>query len=295
MTGRPVIRIVLSAWMSLACLAGTSAQEESTGIWNGKKCAVSLTYDDGLNVHLDRVIPALDSMGMKGTFYLTGFRDGVGKRINDWRAAAGNWHELGNHTLFHPCIAVANGRDYSDWVKPEYDLNGYTITRMTDEIKMANIFLNAIDGKNTRTIAYPCGDCFIQDSSYVPFIRNDMAGGRGGSGYNTILGTDIYRIASIGVDDHYSGEQLIGIVQKAQKTETLVVICFHGVGGEHRTDISFGKHNMLLRYLKENETRIWVAPLVEVAEYIREYKERPAAPDQGARGRGAVQPSQSMR
>ena len=31
------------------------------------------TYDDALNVHLDNVIPALDSLNLKGTFYLSGY------------------------------------------------------------------------------------------------------------------------------------------------------------------------------------------------------------------------------
>ncbi len=70
--------------------------------WNGRKAAVALTYDDGLNVHLDKVIPALDAMGFKGTFYLIMSRDGVSKRIDDWRAAARRGHELGNHTLSTP-------------------------------------------------------------------------------------------------------------------------------------------------------------------------------------------------
>jgi len=113
------IRVVWTVLFFGNLEAGVPAQNGSAGVWNGKKCAVALTYDDGLNVHLDKVIPVLDSAGFKGTFYLTGCREGVSRRIEDWRKAAARGHELGNHTLFHPCVAVANGRDYSDWVKPE--------------------------------------------------------------------------------------------------------------------------------------------------------------------------------
>jgi sialate O-acetylesterase len=70
------------------------------GQWKNRKCAVVLTYDDALNVHLDKVIPALDSLAMKGTFYLSAFYPGCKSRIADWRAAS-KGHELGNHTLFH--------------------------------------------------------------------------------------------------------------------------------------------------------------------------------------------------
>jgi peptidoglycan-N-acetylglucosamine deacetylase len=43
---------------------------QSKNVWNGKKCAIALTYDDALNIDLDNVIPALDSVKLKGTFYL---------------------------------------------------------------------------------------------------------------------------------------------------------------------------------------------------------------------------------
>ena len=32
---------------------------QTNGDWNGKKCAVVLTYDDALNVHLNNAIVAL--------------------------------------------------------------------------------------------------------------------------------------------------------------------------------------------------------------------------------------------
>lgn len=38
--------------------------------WQGKRAAVVFTYDDTLNVHLDKVAPALDAHNFKGTFYL---------------------------------------------------------------------------------------------------------------------------------------------------------------------------------------------------------------------------------
>lgn len=40
--------------------------------WNNKRAAVVLTYDDGIDGNLDIVVPALDSSGFKGTFYVIG-------------------------------------------------------------------------------------------------------------------------------------------------------------------------------------------------------------------------------
>src|SRR5690349_18309010 len=94
---------------------GVQAQER---VWKNKKCAVALTYDDALNVDLDHAIPALDSVGLKGTFYLSGYSQALTNRFAEWRKVAATGHELGNHTLFHPCAKKTTGRDF---VKPEYD------------------------------------------------------------------------------------------------------------------------------------------------------------------------------
>ena len=62
-----------------------SLAQKKEATWNGKKCAVVLTYDDALQVHLDNVVPALDSLGLKGTFYLIGNAPVVSTNISKWR------------------------------------------------------------------------------------------------------------------------------------------------------------------------------------------------------------------
>ena len=38
---------------------------------NGARAAVSLTYDDGCDSQLENVVPLLDELGLKATFFLT--------------------------------------------------------------------------------------------------------------------------------------------------------------------------------------------------------------------------------
>ena len=118
----------------LFCLPALVTHAQFNPAWRGKKAAVVLTYDDALNVHLDNAIPLLDSLGLKGTFYLTAFAPAIKNRIGDWRKVAANGHELGNHTLFHPCIG-GKGRE---WVNSENDMNNYSLVRMMNEIRMTN-------------------------------------------------------------------------------------------------------------------------------------------------------------
>lgn len=62
----------------LLCLCSLAASAQS---WNKRKAAVVLTYDDALNVHLDNAIPALDSLDLKGTFFLIGSSPAFTKRM----------------------------------------------------------------------------------------------------------------------------------------------------------------------------------------------------------------------
>src|SRR3954467_12319027 len=80
--------------------------------WKGKKCAVVLTYDDGLDVDITNALPALDSLGLKATFYVANYQGRLQVQIPAWRAAAAKGHELGNHTLFHPCEGGRPGREF---------------------------------------------------------------------------------------------------------------------------------------------------------------------------------------
>src|SRR5215471_21544100 len=143
--------------------------------WLGKKCAVVLTYDDAMVQHLDNAIPVLDSLGLKATFYLSAYYPGCRNRLNDWKKVSTNGHELGNHTLFHPCVGDKPGRE---WVAPDYKMNNYTVKRMVDETRMTNVFLEALDGKTKRTFAFTCGDMKIGDTNFIEQMKNDFVAAR---------------------------------------------------------------------------------------------------------------------
>jgi peptidoglycan/xylan/chitin deacetylase (PgdA/CDA1 family) len=230
--------------------------------WNGKKCAVALTYDDALHVHLDHAIPALDSLGLLGTFYISA-SGAAATRIDAWRSAAQKGHELGNHTLYHPCIATGRG-----WVEAERDLEKYTVQRIVDEISMTNLLLEAIDGKKKRTFAYPCGDEHAGGKSYVNEITDKFVAARGvRTESQRWQDVNIMRVSSHMISGH-DGPYMINLVKEAMKKNQLVVFLFHGVGGEHNLDVSLKAHRELLQFLKKNESEIWTAPFIDIAEHV---------------------------
>lgn len=242
---------------------------QGSAVWNGKKCAVVLTYDDALQVHLDKVVPVLDSLGLKGTFYLSGYFPGFVNNLNRWKNVGANGHELANHTLFHPCAGDRPGRE---WVNPVYDLSKYSVQRMTDEIRMTNTLLKTLDGKSVRTFAYPCGDTKIGDVDYYKTVANDFIAARGTtSEMKPITQINLADVGSYAINGQ-SGEQLIELVKKAQETNSVLVFLFHGVGGGHSLNVALPEHNKLVRYLKQHKADIWVAPFIDIAQSVKSYQ-----------------------
>ncbi|RYY15978.1 MAG: chitooligosaccharide deacetylase [Cytophagaceae bacterium] len=242
------------------------AQTPPSRAWNGKQCAVVLTYDDAIAVDLDNVVPALDSVKLRGTFYLIGSSSAVSRRLPEWRRAAQRGHELGNHALFHPCDGSLPGRSF---VTPDNDLSKYTVSRAVAEVRANNTLLNAIDGKTARTFAYPCGDRQIGGVYFYDQLQKDFVAARGvTAGLQTPAQVKLDNIDAYMINGQ-PGSYLVDLVKQAQQSHTLLVFLFHGVGGGHSLNVDLAAHRQLLRYLKAHEADVYVAPMVEVAERVR--------------------------
>jgi peptidoglycan/xylan/chitin deacetylase (PgdA/CDA1 family) len=234
---------------------------------NGAKAAVSLAYDDALDSQLDQAIPALDKYKLKGSFYLQLSNPAVDKRMADWRAAARNGHELGNHSLFHQCSLKAPGHD---WVQPHRDLDTTSVAQMRDQVVVANTMLMAIDGKRERTYTVPCGDVMAGGASYLPAIVAEFVAIKAGGGdavTASMTGLDPYAVtvlAPVGL----SGKQLIAMVEEGAAKGTMVNFTFHGVGGDYLTT-SAAAHEELLKFLADNRKIYWTDTFLNIMTYVK--------------------------
>ena len=78
------------------------SQTKSDFQWpEGKKMGLSLTFDDARLTQIDNGIPLLDKYAVKATFYVS--PDDMIQRLEGWKAAIKNGHDIGNHSLIHPC------------------------------------------------------------------------------------------------------------------------------------------------------------------------------------------------
>lgn len=239
----------------------------------GKTAAVSLAYDDALPSQLDIALPQLNKAGLKASFYLPLSAPTLSGRLADWRAAAAAGHELGNHSLFHQCSRAKPGRS---WVSPQRDLDTIQASKLVDEIRLGNAFLQAIDGKTVRTYTAPCTDQLAHGEPYLPLIQQDFVAIKALTGgvVNNMQQLDPYQVPVLTPHD-VSGAELIALVQQAGASGGMVNFTFHGVGGDHLS-ISAQAHQQLVDYLAANP-QYWTAPFVELMQYV---KQQQAAPGQ---------------
>lgn len=167
--------------------------------------------------------------------------------------------------MYHPCIG-GTGRE---WVKKEYDLQNYTLQRILDEIRMTNLFLQSLDGKTKRTFAFTCGDTKAGGIDFTQNIKNDFLALRS-------VRNEMHTLDKVNLDDvdcylanNNTAAEMKDWVDKAISSNSLLVILFHGVGGGNSLNVTTAAHRELLQYIKQKENDIWVAPMVEVANFIK--------------------------
>lgn len=268
---RVIYAILLNGLLLIAsrCVeAGAEAGQEAVFGWpNGARAAVSLAYDDGLNSQLDHAIPALNQYGFHGSFYLTLANPDVHARLPDWRAAARQGHELGNHTLFHSCSASRPGRE---WVSKWNDLDGMSIEEVKQHVVLANTMLYAIDGRRERTFTTPCGDLYAADGYYLDAVKDEFIAikARFPEGVTLDMATLDPYLVSVATPVEVSGDELIAIVREAAARGTMANLTFHGVGGDYLA-VSEEAHGKLLKYLAENRDIYWVGTFLEIMEYVK--------------------------
>jgi len=248
----------------LATLAGNAQSQIN---WPaGKQAAIALTYDDALRSQLDMAIPQLAQAKLKGTFFIDG--DITPAEMLRWRAVARAGHELGNHSLFHPCPrAMLPGRD-------QYQTDNYDVARMLSEIAVMNNVLFGIDARPVRSsYSVPCSQMLVGGTDYTAALRASglvKYARTGGDQYRSVVTDvttlDLFQVPSYGPVDSPNGAQLIAYVDRVRAAHGLGVLQFHGVGGDYM-QVSAQAHQELLRYLVKHP-EVWVATFQEVMAYV---------------------------
>ena len=232
---------------------------------DGKRAAVSLTFDDSRPSQLDRGLPILHRHDVKATFYVV--LPLVEPRVEEWKQVAAQGHEIGNHTVTHPCSGnFAFSRSNA--------LEDYTLARMEQELTGANEALQKMLGVTPRTFAYPCGQKFVgrgEDlKSYVPLVGKHFVVGRGFKD-ECATAPGFCDLAQVGGMD-YDGiteARAIAMIEKARDEGGWSLTVGHEVGDVGQQLVVAEVLDKICRYCKHPANGIWIDRVDRIGEYIR--------------------------
>ena len=235
---------------------------------NGKQIAVSLTFDDARASQVEVGTALLNQYGVKATFIVV--PSNVEKQLDGWKKAVADGHEIGNHTLFHPCSGNF------PWSKNKA-LENYTIKQMRNELVDANKEIEKLLGIKPKVFAYPCGSTFVgrgsNTKSYIPLIADLFIAGRGwlDEGPNDPTFCDFAQLTGMEMDGK-DFDQILPLLENAKKTGAWLVLAGHEMGdsGGQTTRLSMLKK--LIEYAQDPANKIWIAPMGTVAKYIQDQK-----------------------
>jgi len=240
--------------------------------WNDHSAAVSLTFDDARTVHLDVAVPELNKRHLHATFFVI-----VSKltRLDDWRKAQADGHEIGNHSVSHEHTAMLS--------KEGEEL----------QVEDAKKFLESNFNSTVDIFAYPYTEL---SPGLVYWVKRYNFAARGWQGdkaspyVTSDTEPDWYNLPGQPAYTKYDAAVYKSWIEKAFAMHAWTTVQIHGIGDPSTgfEPIPTGTFCSFLDDLKAEESRgLWVAPFGTVAAYLRAQKiveaARPQLQDGGER------------
>lgn len=230
-----------------------------------KKVAISLTFDDARESQVLVGTDLLDQFNIKATFFVV--PSAVEKQLERWRKAVASGHEIGNHSMIHPCSG-----NFA-WSRAKA-LEDYTIEKMRMELIGCNRRIQELLNVKAEVFAYPCGQKYVgrgtKTKSYVPLVATLFIAGRGwrDESPNDPVHGNFAQLTGVEMDGK-DFEEIRVIIEEARKTNQWLVLAGHEMGqaGKQTTRLEMLKR--LAQYVQDPANEVWIAPMGTVARYLQ--------------------------
>lgn len=259
-----IFAVALFAMLSCSKQNGNLTEEPRTGEpqlkaaqspyeiarWSGfRTAAVSYTFDDNCSNQVAIAIPALNTYGFKGTFFLV---TNWGPNWKGYKSAAQNGHEIGSHTASHP------------------SMGGLTTTEQTSQITSSINAITSNIGIKPVTLAWP--NCSVGSTSLA---QQYFIASRGCSGQiEPSTPANFMNISSFVCGSAGSIKTSADFQNKANSAATSngwVVYLIHGIDNDGGySSLSSTELKNSLSFFNANPYKFWVAGFATVAKYIKE-------------------------
>lgn len=271
------LKVLFLAALSLITFPGSGqvySKNDSTAAKNdfrwpeGKKMALSLTFDDARLSQVDSGIPLLNRYGVKATFYVS--PGNMIERADQWKNAVLNGHEIGNHSLYHPCTG-----NFS-WSRNKA-LEEYTLQKMKTELDSATSLIEKVLGVHPVSFAYPCGQTYVGRGlnlqSYTPLVALMFESGRGwlNEAPNDPAFCDLSQLNASELDGK-SFEQILTLIETAKSNGYWLVLAGHemNTGGVQTSRLNTIK--AICEYAMDPANGIWVDTVNNIASYVKQFR-----------------------
>jgi peptidoglycan/xylan/chitin deacetylase (PgdA/CDA1 family) len=249
---------------------GTKSPDPDFQWPDGNRMALSLTFDDARPSQLDTGIPLFRKYGVRVTFYVSPER--MMRRPEAWKQVVQEGHEIGNHSMTHPCSGNF------PWSR-QNALETMTRRDIARELETASKVIEDFLGIRPVSFAYPCGQKFVgkgrRVQSYVPVISKMFLTGRGwlDEGPNDPMFCDLAQLTGM-ESDNKSFEDIKALIDRAAENNAWLVLAGHEIGEPASQTTWSSMLEELCAYANDPGNGIWMAPVGNIAEYVREHQER---------------------
>ena len=249
----------------------TSNSNQEQFKWpEGKRIAISLSFDDGRTNQVDYGVPLFDKYNVKATFYIS--PGNFEQRLEKWKKAAKNGHEIANHTINHPCSGNFP-------FAREKALEDYTLQKIAKDIDDANDYIENHTGIRPETFAYPCGQQYVGSGknvqSYIPLVAERFTAGRGwlDEAPNDPFRCDMSQIYGMRCDG-YDFTHIKELIEKTEKIGGWLVLAGHSILPEGKGLTTFmSMLEELCAYANDPVNGVWIATVKDVATYVNNQRE----------------------
>lgn len=234
----------------------------------GKRAAISLTFDDARLSQIDTGLPILDRYKVKATFYVS--PDSVKERLDGWKRAVMSGHEIGNHTMTHPCTG-----NYA--FSKANALEDFDLDRMAREIDDASLAIEKMLAVKPMSFAYPCCQTFVGRGravkSYVPLVAKRFLTGRLGlnEAANDPAICDLAQLLAQG-SDGATFDELKVLIDQAASDGRWLILCGHEIGdGGYQTTPS-KTLEAICRYANDPANGLWMDTVGRIGKYVADHR-----------------------
>jgi peptidoglycan/xylan/chitin deacetylase (PgdA/CDA1 family) len=265
------------AVLSIGCSPSTEQSKDLPALENredfrwpeGKRAAISLTFDDARDTQITNGIPLFDEYGVKATFYVSLSR--LEQEVDAWKAAAANGHEIGNHTLTHPCSG-----NFS-FIDDDRALEAYTLEKMRAELVESNAKIESLLDVTPVSFAYPCGQKYVGRGtnlrSYVPLVAEHFLSGRGwmDEWANDPAFCDMAQLMAMELDGK-SFEQIKELIDRRLTNGGWLVLAGHEISDQGHQTTQMATLRALCEYAQHPANGLWLDTVEAVTRHIHEQR-----------------------